>query len=287
MNETTRPRIRLIGNALVDQVMRLPRWPRPDEELRATGFERRSGGNTANTARALAEAGCAAEVVCALADDADGEWLRQTLRRTGVDLALAPVLASGRTPLSSVWLVESRATRNIVHFRDLPELSGEYLAGLDHEGVDWLHLEGRNVEGLAAMLPARGIAREHCSLELEKPRHGLEALLDAVGVAIVSADYLRRSGETVTAAMARLQRQFPHLRLVCTQGAEGVWLAEAGATPLLQPPPEVLMQGDSLGAGDRFIAGLIATLAQGCPLEDAVANGQQWVMQQMAGKERT
>jgi len=283
MNETTGPRIRLIGNALVDQVMKLPRWPGPDEELRALGFERRVGGNAANSALRLAAAGHAVELVCALAADAEADWLRQSLQEAGVDLQQAEVQRRGRTPLSSVWLVESRATRCIVHYRDLPELSPGHLRRLDAAGCDWLHLEGRNVTGLEALLSQPGIDRSRCSLELEKPREGLEALLDRVGWAVVSSAYLQQTGETVTEGLDRLQQAFPHLRLVCTRGSRGLWAAGPRMAPRPVPAAAVASRGDSLGAGDVFIAGLIAALAENRSFAEAIDQGQRWAAERIAG----
>jgi ketohexokinase len=286
MSEATAPRIRLVGNVLVDQVMKLPYWPGADEELRALGFDRRVGGNAANSALRLAAAGHVVELVCALSADAEAAWLRQSLEDAGVDMRRAEIQRRGRTPLSSVWLVESRATRCIVHYRDLPELSPGHLRRLDATGCDWLHLEGRNVTGLEALLSQPGIDRSRCSLELEKPREGLEPLLDRVGWVIVSSAYLQQTGETATEALARLQRTFPHLRLVCTQGARGLWMAGPRMAPRPLPAAAVAGRGDSLGAGDVFIAGLIAALAQDRGFAEAVDQGQRWAAERIAGERR-
>ncbi len=283
MSRSMPPKIRLIGNALIDLVMQLPRWPGQDEELRALGFERRCGGNAANTALRLARAGCSVQLVASLAADSEGEWLRRRLLAEGIDLAPSPIIEQGQTPFSSVWLVESAATRAIVHYRDLPELEPELLRRLDHTGWDWLHLEGRNVAGLRALLPARGIDRDRCSLELEKPREGLEDLLERVGCAILSAAWLEQRGERPETAVQRLQQRYPHLRLVLTRGADGVCLAEPGSPPRWLEPPRRLDQGDSLGAGDGFIAGLIAALASGQSLVAAAQQGQRWALEQISG----
>lgn len=277
------PRIRLIGNALIDLVMRLPRWPDQDEELRASGFQRRCGGNGANTALALAGQGCAVQLIAALADDRDGQWLREHLCAAGIDLNACEIHERGHTPVSSVWLVESVASRAIAHFRNLNELSPAYLADLEHHGWDWLHLEGRNVPGLRCLLPARGIDRMRCSLELEKPREGLESMLADTGWAIVSAAYARSLGETPVQLLERLRAAHPHLRVVLTQGVDGVWLAGPAESPRLLPPPRRLETGDSLGAGDRFIAGLIAALVEGCGTIEAVDRGQAGAIAGMTG----
>lgn len=284
MTPDTAARIRLVGNALIDLVMDLPRWPREDDELRAEGCERRAGGNAANSALRLAEAGHQVQLVCALAEDADGRWLRRRLERAGVDLSLARRFADGQTPLSSVWRLPSRATRCIVHYRNLPELPASALTALNPADADWLHLEGRNVEALDALLRKTGSGNPRCSLELEKPRPGLEALLQRVGWAIVSADYLRHAGERVEDFIARVRQQAPQLRLVCTQGVEGTWLSLPGAAPRHLPPPRRARSGDSLGAGDAFIAGLVSALSCGRSADEAVGQGQRWAVQKIVGR---
>lgn len=283
MKHSNRGNIRLIGNALVDRVMFVPRYPKEDEELRAQGFEQRSGGNACNTALWLAKAGYPVELVASMAMDDDGRWLRAQLEQAGVDLSLCQVHARGRTPQSSVWLVRRGATRSIVHYRDLAELSLEHLRTLDDKNYGWLHLEGRNIETLSSWLGESVMDRSRVSLELEKPRPGLEDLLDRVAVAVVSSHYLRETGETVDDGLARLQLHRPWLSLVYTEGAKGVRIRATKGDRHHLPPPRVIDEGDSLGAGDVFMAGLIAALYRDHGLLEAVEKAQQAALKQLTG----
>jgi len=275
MNEKNAARIRLVGNALVDRVMILHRYPREDEELRARGFQRRSGGNACNSARWLARHGHRVELVAALADDAEARWLEHRLRTEGVDLSRCQRHSRGVTPLSSVWLAEQGASRTIVHYRDLPELTLSHLRSLPADGVDWLHLEGRNCETLASWLMESKPPREKLSLELEKPRLGLEDLLDRVSLGILSRAYVQKTDEDARACLLRLQHRRPWLQMVCTMGAEGLLLLDAGGVPKRLSAPRVIENGDSLGAGDVFIAALVAARSRGCGLEEAADEAQR------------
>ena len=275
MNEKNAACIRLIGNALVDRVMILDRYPREDEELRARGFQRRSGGNACNSARWLARHGHRVELVAALAEDAEARWLEDRLRSEGVDLSRCQRHSRGVTPLSSVWLAEQGASRTIVHYRDLPELTLSHLRSLPADGVDWLHLEGRNCETLASWLMESKPPRERLSLELEKPRPGLEDLLDRISLGILSRAYVQKIGEDARECLLRLQHRRPWLQLVCTMGAEGLLLLDAGGVPKRLPAPRVIENGDSLGAGDVFIAALVAARSRGCGLEEAADEAQR------------
>ena len=283
MNEKTTAHIRLIGNALVDLVMILDRYPREDEELRARGFERRSGGNACNSARWLARQGHAVELVAALAEDVEARWLQDQLRAEGVELSGCQRFPRGSTPISSVWLARRGASRSIVHYRDLPELSLSHLLSLPQAGVGWLHLEGRNCETLGRWLARTETPGSRISLELEKPRPGLEDLLDRVSLGILSRAYLRKTGEDARECLLRLQHRRPWLQLACTMGAEGLWLLDAGAEPQHLPAPRVIENGDSLGAGDVFIAALIAARSRGLGLEQAAQQAQQAVARKMLG----
>jgi len=285
MIKKTAAGFRLIGNALVDRVMILERYPREDEEVRARGFERRSGGNACNSARWLARQGHRVELVAALAGDPEGRWLEDRLRSEGVDLSHCQRHAQGVTPVSSVWLAEQGASRTIVHYRDLPELTLSHLLSLPADGLDWLHLEGRNCETLACWLMESKAPRERLSLELEKPRAGLESLLDRVSLGILSRAYVQEIGEDARQCLLRLQQRRPWLQLVCTMGAEGLWLLDAGGAPKRLPAPQVIGKGDSLGAGDVFIAALIAARSRGAGLEQAADEAQRAAARHLVGGE--
>jgi len=176
-------RILLVGTVTLDLVFGLEHHPQADEEMRAASLRTCRGGNAANSAVVLAQLGHQAEFLGVLADAPETAVIEQDFANYGVVYGHCPRLA-GRPPTSSIYL--SGATRSIVHYRDLPELEAEHFMVLDLGAYDWLHFEGRNVAALARML---AYARENfpdlpISLELEKPRDGIETLFN-------QADWLR------------------------------------------------------------------------------------------------
>ena len=76
--------IHVIGNAAIDSVIRVDRFPRPGETIVALGASEDLGGKGAN--QAVAAARCAAHVrlVAAIGADAQGERIRSNLAAEGV-----------------------------------------------------------------------------------------------------------------------------------------------------------------------------------------------------------
>ena len=76
--------IHVIGNAAVDSVMRVDRFPRPGETIVALGASEDLGGKGANQAVAAARCGAKVRLVAAIGDDAEGARIRSTLAKEGV-----------------------------------------------------------------------------------------------------------------------------------------------------------------------------------------------------------
>jgi ribokinase len=76
--------IHVIGNATVDSVIRVDRFPRPGETIVALGAAEDLGGKGANQAVVAARCGAPARLVAAIGDDAAGERTRLSLAREGV-----------------------------------------------------------------------------------------------------------------------------------------------------------------------------------------------------------
>ncbi len=266
-------RILVTGVAVLDLVLTVDHYPREDEELRARALERRAGGNGANMAHVLAQLGHRAELLASLADDPAGDELTDTLRATGVALDHCPRLA-GTTPTSCILRNAASGSRTIVHHRALPELALDHFRALPLTGFDWFHFEGRNPPVTAAMLAhARALRVDQpLSLELEKPRPGVEALPPLADVIVVARAYAEARGHWSAAdCLHALRRQAPDALLVCPWGADGAWALERDGTLLHQPAFDTGPVVDSIGAGDSFNAALVDALATGHTPAEALA----------------
>jgi ketohexokinase len=248
------------GNATLDIVLTVDGYPQENDELRCTGRSVRRGGNTANTLVILRQLGHACSWAGTLVDSADGKFIRGDLETRGVDTAAARLAGSGSVPVSTILLNSRTGSRTIIHFRDLPEYSPADFSSLELQSYDWLHFEGRNVESLQAMLHW---SRERypsipCSLEIEKPRTGIEDLFGLAQVLLFSRTYAASRGYADPAALLQsVHREFPDADLFCTWGVEGaVSLDREGryTSQAAYIPRRVV---DTLGAGDTFNAGVI------------------------------
>src|ERR1700751_695127 len=76
--------IHVIGNATVDTLIRVERFPRAGETIVALGTSEDLGGKGANQAVVAARCGANVRLVAAIGDDAQGERTRSSLAREGV-----------------------------------------------------------------------------------------------------------------------------------------------------------------------------------------------------------
>jgi ketohexokinase len=249
-----------IGNATIDLVHSLAAYPAENDEVRCDARSMRRGGNAANSLVVLAQSGHDCDWAGVLAGDADGRFVRDDLAAAGVGTMYCRIEPGGSMPVSMVMLSAATGSRTIVHYRDLPEFGAADFAAIPLQDFDWLHFEGRSPAALHIMLER---VRAQCpampvSLEVEKPRDGIEALFDLVDVLLFSAAYARHYGHEDPSALLRsVANRRPGADLFCAAGAAGaVGMDRAGfeyRQPALVTGPVV----DTLGAGDVFNAGVI------------------------------
>src|SRR5215470_15522443 len=77
----------VIGSLNADLVVRLDRMPAPGETVIGTDFSVFPGGKGANQACAAARLGAAASMVGLVGSDHYGEWLKNSLATSGVDVS--------------------------------------------------------------------------------------------------------------------------------------------------------------------------------------------------------
>jgi ketohexokinase len=263
-------RVLVTGIATIDHVLDVADYPAEDTESRALAIAFTPGGNAANTARILAQAGHRADLAAVIALDADGEALLRMLE--GFAVGVTPCARQpGRTPVSHVLRSQRSGTRTIVHYRDLPELTVTEFREIELAAYDWFHFEGRNPPELPALLGAARAAAvdQPVSLELEKPRAGLDAAMPLADVLMFSRDWARSRADRPEAFIEQAAQQRPEQVQTLTWGHRGAWVAHRGQIVHCAPTAGLSIR-DSLGAGDSFNAGLIHALVSGQPPEQAL-----------------
>ncbi len=261
------------GEALVDLL--------PDRRgpLRRVGsFAVHTGGAPANVAVGLARLGVRVALLGLVGEDEFGAFLREALGAEGIEVAGLQTTRAGRTGLSFVELDE-RGERRFFGYGAptadacfAPEHVDEALvrrARIVHVGSNALVSES----GVAATAKLLEIAREAGAVISVDPNLRLHLWRDAsalrprLGPVLAAATLAKLSEEEAAfwlgpAPADEQARRLVHEGLplaIVTAGAAGAWWARRDGASGHVPAPRVEVV-DSTGAGDGFVAGLLAAL---------------------------
>jgi ketohexokinase len=268
-----------IGNATLDIIHVVDRFPNENEEIRCRQRFVRRGGNAANTLVVLSQLGNTCSWAGVLVNNAEGQVILDDLRRYGIDTTPCRCLDSGSVPVSAVFLSQQTGSRSIIHYRDLPEYAFGDFEQIELDAFDWLHFEGRNVAETCRMLDRlhASPAAVPCSIEIEKPRDGIDTLFPRADVLLFSREYgLAMGFSDPLSLLGSVRKRYPHADLFCSWGDAGAAVLDSQGntceTAAFVPATVV----DTLGAGDTFNAAVIsgyldgldtrATLARACRL---------------------
>lgn len=256
-----------VGIATLDIVNTLATYPREDEEVRALAQSRVRGGNATNTLVILSQLGHDCHWAGVLPRESDSQVVVDDLDKHHVDLAAVQRPRSGKLPTSYISLSAETGSRTIVHYRDLAEYDFAAFDELDLSRYDWIHFEGRNVPELGKMLKKARQAGVPCSLEVEKPREGIEALFDLPNVLLFSRAWVSHRGFDL--AEEFLESRSWGQPVFVAWGAAGAWCRTAEGE-VLQASPLPVDVVDSLGAGDVFNAAVIHGVLRKLPMQDVL-----------------
>jgi sugar/nucleoside kinase (ribokinase family) len=212
------------------------------------------GGNMVNVAVHLSRLGTPAAYVGAVGTDPAGDVVREALAAEGVDLSLLRVVP-GPNAWAGVRIVDGDrefvgGDAGVSAFR-LTEADDRRLARADvvHSGV---------CSFLEDQLPRLRAAARRLSFDFsERPWEYVETYAPAVDVAVLS---LPEAEAGAAEALARRVQALGPAVVAVTLGAAGALLLAGGrATSAAATPVEVV---DTLGAGDAFVARLLAGLVR-------------------------
>lgn len=263
-------RILAVGNATLDIINVVDDYPREDQEVRASSQQLRRGGNACNTLAVLSQLGHACSWAGTLANEPDAAVIRADLDEHHIDYSAVYTAEHGKVPTSYISLSRLNGSRTIVHYRDLPEYRFSDFSRLDLSRFDWLHFEGRNVTELKQMMVHARTEQPELplSLEVEKPRDGIEELFALADLLLFSRDYALHIGSHDAEKFLRhLAGQKREITASCTWGDKGAWAIDYAGRLFHAPafPPPLVV--DTLGAGDTFNAGMIDQMLRGHPVE--------------------
>ncbi|MEO6921637.1 MAG: ribokinase [Collimonas sp.] len=278
----------IIGSINMDLVLRVPRMPHPGETLSGGQFRTIPGGKGANQAVACARLSAdsvkVAMIAC-LGDDAFGTELRAALHNDGINHQHVRTMSGMASGVASIMVDASGQNSIVLAAGANDALSPEHidaaralieqarivvlqletpLATVRH-AIKLAHALGKTVvlnPAPAQALPADLLAQ----VEYLIPNEIEAAMLAGLPEASLDND------AAIDAAVATL-RANGSANVLVTLGSKGVYAALAsGAEHFPAQPTKAI---DTTAAGDTFIGGFVAALAEGRSESDAIAFGQR------------
>ena len=270
------------GEALIDMI------PSPTTEGGRDGFVPHSGGAVFNTAIALGRLGARAGMITGLSTDMFGQQLDASLRASHVDTSR--VIRSDRpTTLAFVKLTDGHATYSffdensagrMIGAEDLPALSQE-VPSLFFGGISlavepcadtYAELMAREGATRAVMMDPN--IRPGFIKDVNRYRERLARMLtltDIVKVSDEDLNWIYPGAEALQDKLDMLRGAGPRL-VVLTKGSAGAtaYLADGRSVDVAA---QKVMAVDTVGAGDTFNAGVMASLStQGLLTKGAIAD---------------
>ncbi|MCU4750534.1 carbohydrate kinase [Halobacteria archaeon AArc-curdl1] len=283
------PAVLVTGETLIDF---LPERPGPLETV--SGFERRPGGAPANVAVGLAHLEEPVSLWTRVGDDPFGHYLTDVLAGHGLPDTYVEIDRDAQTSLAFVTHDET-GDRTFSFYRDGTADTRMQPGRIDDDtlaATEWVHAggvvlsSGRSREATLDLLERA--AKQECTVSFDpnaRPelwpnddtfarvcRQALE-YTDVCKATVEELRALGCQGDAPEAVARDALERGPHT-VFLTRGSEGALVA----TNDRAPTPDALVEHggyevdvvDTTGAGDAFVAGLIAALRAGRGLEETL-----------------
>lgn len=272
----------VVGSLNMDLVTRAERLPRAGETLAGESFATVAGGKGANQAVAAARLGARVAMIGCVGADAYGEQLRTALEREQIDcqavtsvegvatgVALIVVDASSQNAIVVVAGGNGQLSpAAVAHFDELLQQAEVIICQLEvpPATVEYTLARGRALGKTVILNPAPAAgplpADWYASIDYLIPNESEAAALS--GLPVVSL-------ESAEAAAARLLALGAG-KVIITLGEQGALFADGQCFEHFPALPVQAL--DTTGAGDTFVGGFAAALAQGKSEREAIAFGQ-------------
>jgi sugar/nucleoside kinase (ribokinase family) len=263
-----------LGEVVIDLIASVPRFPEPDEKIFATIYEKHPGGVTANFCVGLSRLGTRAGFIGGVGKDADGTYLRDTLRREKVDASRLVTRKDALTPLNFVTITPDgqkaifQSPYMLTVFPRPEELDLDYVAN-----ARVLHTTALRVDTAERAMKHAKKEGLTTSFDLEKhvAVYGFEKLSPLIKMTDIllpnKMGALTLTGtQNVKEAANKLLALGPRI-VVITLAEKGCLIRTEKET--LEVPAFKVKPVDATGAGDAFNAGLITGILNQWDLHEA------------------
>jgi ribokinase len=261
--------IHVIGNAAVDSVIRVDRFPRPGETIVALGASEDLGGKGANQAVVAARCGARVRLVAPIGDDALGARIRSSLAREGVQtdgVTTSPygtdrcVIAVDRDGENTILSLIEAAR----HFDPIAETRVESWIALG----DLVVMQGNLRPGITRDCLTLAKSKGATTVLNPSPTYAAQdydwSLVDLV--VVNRGEAVELAGGAAEAARELCNRGAG--AVVLTLGADGASFFSANDAFRVAAPKVIAI--DAVGAGDVFCGVLISAKAHGRGWKEAL-----------------
>ncbi|WP_296256472.1 MULTISPECIES: ribokinase [unclassified Pseudomonas] len=272
----------IVGSLNMDLVTRAPRLPRAGETLAGQSFVTVPGGKGANQAVAAARLGASVAMIGCVGDDAYGEQLRSALLAEGIDCQAVTCMAGESSGVALIVVDDSSQNAIVIVAGGNGHVTADMVDGFDtllsNADVIICQLEvpmatvghvlkrghelGKTVilnpAPASSPLPAHWYAWIDYLIPNESEATALTGLpVDSVGSADAAATALLASGVS---------------KVIVTLGGQGALFATQAHSQHFPAPTVNAI--DTTAAGDTFVGGFAAALADGKTEAEAIYFGQ-------------
>ncbi len=266
---TARPTVVGLGLCVVDHLYLVDELAGTSERSRYTQREILAGGMVSNALAQVARLGCRAELISLVGDDADGRWVRRSLRAMGVSTRGLVLSDAFPTTIAVVMIGARDGERRFLtahRARFERRVPGFDLAPIRPGRV--LLIDGHfPAQAMRAARRARSLGVPVVA-DFSDPRPDYLRLLPWVDHAVLPEAFARQwSPGDPADALRRLHREFGGAPVVTLGRRGGIYWHEGRVRRYRSARVRVR---DTTGAGDVFHGAFAAGLAHGLPLPEIV-----------------
>jgi len=277
------PDVVVIGSLNMDLVVRAPRLPKGGETLAGHGFATAPGGKGANQAVAAARLGAQVAMIGCVGADPYGDFLTRSLVQEGIDCRGVSVAAEVPTGIASILVDDQGQNAIVIVAGGNGELSAAHLQAQEQllagAKIVIAQLEVPLATVGAALARARALGKTvilnpapatgplpadwYAHIDYLVPNESEASLL--TGLPVDDREQAEAAARQLIAAGAR--------QVLLTLGGQG--LLQVTAEGCQHHPATPVQAVDTTAAGDTFLGGFAAGLAEGLSVTDAIALGQR------------
>ncbi|KUM43145.1 ribokinase [Pseudomonas sp. EpS/L25] len=277
------PDVVVIGSLNMDLVVRAPRLPKGGETLAGHAFATAPGGKGANQAVAAARLGARVAMIGCVGADPYGDFLTRSLVQEGIDCSGVSVANDVPTGIASILVDDQGQNAIVIVAGGNGELSAAHLqaqeALLAKAKIVIAQLEVPLATVGGALARARALGKTvilnpapatgplpadwYAHIDYLVPNESEASLL--TGLPVDNREQAEAAARQLIAAGAR--------QVLLTLGSQG--LLQVTAEGCRHHPATPVQAVDTTAAGDTFLGGFAAGLAEGLSVTEAIALGQR------------